>query len=51
MNFSIPEHLKVKIDHILKKKAKSKYIDREIFTLPSTVILIPYDPKQGPQLK
>ena len=33
-----------------KEKAKSKYIDREIFTLPNTLILIAYDPTQRPQL-
>ena len=48
MNFTIPEYLKVKTEHILKKKAKSKYIDREIFTLPNTLILIAYDPTQRP---
>ena len=32
-----------------KEKAKSKYIDREIFTLPNTLIQIPYDPTKLPQ--
>ena len=45
MNFSIPW------SYTKEKKAKSKYIDTEIFTLPSILILIHYDPNQRPQLE
>ena len=48
-HFPIPEYLRVEIEHILKKTTKSKYIDINLFTLPNTLILIPYVPTHGPQ--
>ena len=51
MDFPIPEYPKVDIEHILNKNTnKSKYTDREIFTLPNTLILIAYVSTQRPQL-